>query len=98
MTIDIKTEQLITLAQARKSFPCGQVSPASIARWIQHGVRGGIKLDTVRIGSRRYTSLEAIDRFISEQNQDDSPTPGITPAQRQRQSAAARQALADAGV
>lgn len=37
-------------------------------RWWRHGIRG-VKLETVVIGGRRYTSREALQRFFQELNQ-----------------------------
>jgi len=39
-------------------------SPATLYRWALKGVRG-IKLETVMMGGRRYTSDEAVDRFFA---------------------------------
>lgn len=95
--IDIASENIIKLSDACGYFPPEGVSTATIARWIQRGVRG-VTLETIVIGGRRLTSREAIERFISAQNAADAPAPVITPAQRRRQSEAARQALQEAGI
>ena len=96
--IDIESETIITLGDACGYFPPEGVSTATIARWIQRGVRG-VTLETIAIGGRRCTSREAIERFIAAQNADDThATPSITPAQRRRQSEAARMELACMGV
>ena len=55
-------------------------------------------LETLVICGRRYTSREAISRFISTQNQESTPTPVISASQRQRQSESARQELQRMGV
>jgi len=97
MTIDYEAETIVSLGEACRSFPPDGISDATMARWIQRGVRG-VKLETLMIGGRRFTSKEAICRFIAAQNADEQPAPAITPAQRRRQSEAARQALQEAGI
>jgi hypothetical protein len=99
MHIDCEAETLITFSDARTAFPGDKrLSLATLHRWRLNGVRG-VKLETVLIGGLRYTSREAIDRFIQAQNADDAPvSPGITPAQRRRQALAAQLALQEAGV
>ena len=61
-------EPLLDLTQATKCFPV-KCSRATLERWIRQGVRGGIRLETIQIGNRRFTSELAIQRFlISQQN------------------------------
>lgn len=94
MYIDPNSEQLVTLSQAAKLFP----KPPHIAtlhRWRMKGVRG-VQLQTILIGGLRYTSKEAITRFIGAQNAGD--TPELTPQQRQRQSETAREELRKHGI
>jgi hypothetical protein len=96
--IDTATETLISLSDARGAFPGGKrLSLATLHRWRLHGVRG-TRLETCLIGGLRYTSCEAISRFIGRQNADETLSPSITLGQRQRQAEAAQKALAEAGV
>ena len=97
MAIDLDSEDIITLGEACRLVPPHGIAPSTMARWIQRGVRG-VVLETVLIGGRRLTSREAIARFFEAQNSDQSPAPQITASQRQRQSAAARKALAEIGI
>ena len=99
MSIDVESETLVQFSEARSAFPGNRrVSLATLHRWRQRGVRG-VKLETVLIGGLRYTSREAIARFIAAQNVDDTPAaPVITQAQRRRQSESARQELERMGV
>lgn len=60
--IDPRAEQLIPIGEAAAHIP-GRPHRATIWRWIQRGIRG-VVLDSVRVGGRRYTSVEAIHRFI----------------------------------
>ena len=104
MGIDIQTETVIGIGAGCREFPPNGVADATMGRFIQKGVKIKalgifVKLETIKIGGRRYTSKEAIARFIAAQNADDVPAaPGITPAQRRRQSEAARLALQEAGL
>ena len=96
MSIDPDIEDIITLGEACRLVPPRGISPATMARWIQRGVRGSV-LETVIIGGRRLTSREALQRFFASQNADKS-APSITPSQRQRQSEAARKELERMGI
>jgi hypothetical protein len=100
MTIDVQTETVVSFSDARSAFPGidRRLSLATLHRWRLNGVRG-VKLETILIGGLRYTSREAIVRFIEAQNADDTPAaPAITAAQRRRQSEAARLALQEIGL
>ena len=63
VSIDVHTENLIPLSKAPKHIP-GNPHISTIHRWVQQGVRGRV-LETRMVGGRRFTSLEAIARFIS---------------------------------
>ena len=73
----ILEETLIPLAEACKHFPV-KCSRQTLERWLRHGVRQ-VVLESVTIGSRRFTSIEAIARFLSAQasEQTDRHTPII---------------------
>ena len=88
--IDIATEQVISLTEATKRLP-GRPHLSTIWRWFARGVRGQ-KLETVIVGGRRYTSVEAIDRFVAATSAapgTSTPTPPRDRARRQRAAAAA---------
>lgn len=98
MSIDFDSENLITLAEACRRVPPDGVSTATMARWIQRGIRG-VKLQTIVIGGRRLTSIESLSRFFAAQNVGDTPAPPmISASQRRRLSEAARLALQEAGI
>lgn len=63
--IDIQRENILTLAQASKRIP-GRTGPSlsvsTIHRWVLNGV-GGTYLETIMVGGRKMTSVEAIQRF-----------------------------------
>ena len=95
--IDQETETLLTPARSCKEFP-GGVGIATVWRYMSKGVRG-VKLEYFVCGGKRWTSKEAISRFVDAQNTDQTPAPpAITPAQRRRQSEAARAELERAGI
>jgi hypothetical protein len=60
--VDINREQLLTFTQAAKLLP-GRPNVATLWRWRTAGCRG-VKLETVLVGGKRYTSQEALQRFV----------------------------------
>lgn len=103
MSIDHETETIITLGEACRAFPPKGVSAATLARWIQRGIKvrtlnSFVKLETLVIGGRRFTSREAIARFIAAQNVAEPLSPSITQAQRRRQTEAAQASLEMIGI
>jgi len=97
--VNIAQEQLIPFAQARDAFPGRKrVGLATLHRWRLQGVRGGVKLETLVVGGVRFTSREAIARFVDLQNDPSTVETGLTAAERQARSAAARAVLAGRGI
>ena len=97
--IDTTNEQLLSLREAAASLPT-RPHLCTIHRWRLRGI-GGVKLGTVKIGGRRYTSAEELDRFIAATTAaaDGSPPPTRTPRQRQRAiERAEAELLARAGI
>ena len=81
MPIDIQSESLISMAQVGARIP-GRPSACTIWRWATRGIRGRV-LETIILGGRRYTSVQALQRFGVQGRQVDGP--GIrTPAVRQK--------------
>ena len=66
--IDHETEHLLSMTQAAKTLP-GKPDVATLWRWRTAGCRG-VKLETMLYGGRRYTSSEAIRRFLNAINGD----------------------------
>jgi hypothetical protein len=62
--MDIFAEHPLTIPQACQIIPGRPVS-TTVHRWSKRGIRG-VRLQTALIGGRRYTSREAIRRFIAE--------------------------------
>jgi hypothetical protein len=78
--IDSQTETLFPLAKG----PSGtgrSVSAATMWRWAQKGVRG-IRLETLRVGGRRYSSVEAYERFLVRLNEPAGAKPDVPSRQR----------------
>lgn len=96
--IDLETESLVTFAEAAKSLP-GRPNISTLHRWRLSGCRG-TKLETCLIGGRRYTSLEALSRFIQRNTevQDGETAPTRTSRQRERAIQAAEKELDDTGI
>ena len=83
--IDIEREQLLSISDASKELhghPCN----CTIFRWFNRGVHG-IRLASVCIGGRRYTSRQALERFCTEVTAaTDGKRPTTrTPARRHRE-------------
>ena len=68
--IDIDTEDLIGLFEVPKHFPSPRKpSRPTVFRWARQGIlidgtTTRVVLQTVKLGGIKYTSLEAITRFI----------------------------------
>ena len=83
MTIDVEREDLVSLREAAESIQT-KPAPSTLQRWRLYGVRGR-KLETILIGGLRYTSKQAVIRFLSQQETAiAAPTSkkgdGVTPA------------------
>lgn len=76
-------QPLLDLTQAAREFPVS-CSRSAIERWIRVGVRDGIRLETVCVGNRRFTTKPAIERFlIAQQNTvEDTPSVSINPPKK----------------
>jgi hypothetical protein len=98
MAIDASCETVIPLTEAPVWSP-GRPHISSVWRWVLKGVRG-VKLETLVCGGRRFTSREAIDRFIAATTAaaHGEPAPVRTAKQRAREIAAAEAELERAGI
>jgi Protein of unknown function (DUF1580). len=97
--IDLDREELLSISAAARQCP-GRPHVATVWRWAETGVKG-IRLETVQVGGRRFTSAEAIRRFIERTTAaavGPAAEPPRTPAARQRAIAAAKAELAKAGI
>ena len=88
--IDIQNDELLTMNEAVQRVP-GRPHVSTIFRWTAGG-----KLDSIRVGGKRFTSVEAIGRFIAKcsgHKPDSQPT-----RQRTKQLASAERELAADGI
>jgi hypothetical protein len=89
--IDAHSEEIFLLSKGTihlKSRP----SPSTLWRWALRGVRG-IVLESIVIGGRRYTSREAVDRFMSRLNESEPvPAPSETKLRAKQKAAASKRA------
>ena len=83
MQIDLLDQSPVSLAEASHLLP-GRPHLSTLHRWRLRGVRG-VKLETFLIGGRRFTSREALERFIERTTAaaHGAPTPQRTRRQRE---------------
>ena len=88
--IDIANEEPIALRNVPSILPATgrgkRLQVSAVYRWVQRGL-DGVKLEVIRIGGRRYTSVEALQRFAEHRTQphgQGSVGPATSPV-RQRQ-------------
>jgi hypothetical protein len=96
--LDIQKEKVVHISEAPQHIP-GRPSLATVWRWVLHGTRAG-KLESILIGGRRFTSLEAIQRFAEQSTSvADGDTPPVrTSAQREAAISKAELELSEAGI
>ena len=65
--IDFQRETLLGLSEAARTLPRGRngkrLHVSTLHRWVGRGLRG-VVLETIRVGGRRYTSTQALQRFF----------------------------------
>jgi hypothetical protein len=57
---------LVPLSHASPLFPTAP-HPTTLWRWAREGV-GGVKLETIRVGGRRFVTRTAVDEFLRATN------------------------------
>ena len=80
--IQIETEQMRPISRASADIP-GRPHVSTLIRWSARGIRG-IRLETVIVGGRRFTSLEAIHRFLEALNATHAVAPTSITERRKR--------------
>lgn len=98
--MDVLTEDVLELGEARKFLP-GRPDRATIYRWALGPGSHGVRLETVKVGRKRFTSKQAIQRFVelSTAAADGQAPPTMrTNRKRQKDILAAEQRLAAAGL
>jgi hypothetical protein len=96
--IDPENESPISLSDAAKSLP-GRPNVTTIWRWRSRGI-AGVRLETLCVGGRTYTTREALARFLERVTAAKSgqPIPSRSNRQRERDRSEARKQLAAAGL
>ena len=95
---DILSETAIPIADAPKYTP-GRPHNATFWRWYTKGC-WGVKLETYLCGGKRYTSKEALRRFIERTTEarDGAPVEQAPSRRRQAEISKAEAELAAAGI
>ena len=102
--IDLATEEMLTLPQAAKELPGREgrrgINVSTVWRWCKRGVQNGVRLESVVVGRTRFTSRQALQRFIEKSTAvaDGLVTPQATPAIARRAHEAAERELAADGI
>jgi hypothetical protein len=98
MSIDLTKETVFPVTEAPEHIPGGP-SQASVWRWVLTGV-GGVKLESILIGGKRFTSAESIQRFCDRRTAaaDGDTPPNQTQRQREREITAAERESIEAGI
>jgi hypothetical protein len=80
MTIDLNTERVLPLSAVPEHLPKRngkKVHYSTVYRWATKGARGR-RLETVMCGGVRFTTVEAVHRFVGCQaDRSSSPTSPI---------------------
>jgi hypothetical protein len=102
LMINHTTEALLSLSAAAKRLPKGPdgkpIHPNTVGRWIHKGIQG-VHLEGLRVGRKRYTSIEAIQRFLEAITRAvDKHLPRVSRSQRQRLGEEAGQKLKEYGI
>jgi hypothetical protein len=98
MTIDSRTEKLIPLFAAGNALPMPtKPSRPTLWRWKTRGVRGRV-LETIRVGGRIYTSIEALERFLVHAGGEQRSAAIRSPRRRERDIREAERELAAGGL
>ena len=95
--IDITQETVIPITEAAQHIP-GRPSIPTLWRWVLKGTRGN-KLESILVGGRRFTSVEAIQRYCEQEAGPTETGPrGRTSTQRERDLSKADRECAEAGM
>jgi len=97
----MQNEKLFSVPKAVELATGRRPHPATCFRWRQRGI-SGVRLETLKVGGRRETSVEAVHRFVAATTAaaDDPQHAPSSRTNRQRQAAIdrAEQELDAAGI
>jgi adenosylmethionine-8-amino-7-oxononanoate aminotransferase len=96
--INTSSENVINITQAANQIP-GRPHRATVWRWILNGLHG-IRLESVKVGGRRFTSEEAIERFIARTTAvaNGEQPPACTRQEQERAIRSAEQVVREHGI
>ena len=93
MAIDYTTETVVPLNKAPQHYPGTRPHISTVYR---HALNGA--LETFKVGGKRFTSIEAIRRFVARStNPETAPRPAL-PGHRERGLLAANKRLDAIGI
>ena len=75
--IDFSKEHAVSFAEAARLLP-GRPHIATLWRWHSRGVRG-VRLETIVIGGRRFTTTESLQRFADRLTNPNQRAPDVSP-------------------
>jgi hypothetical protein len=79
MSINLERERPISFNEAAKYLPKNYRPHLSTWwRWHRHGIKG-VRLETVVVGGRRYTTAEAVQRFAAALTSENHNTQDLPP-------------------
>ena len=87
---ELVNETLVLLSKMGEHYPVKFSRPSAERAW-RHGCRG-VRLETIYLNGRRYTTVEAIKRYINRtQRTGDDPPAEPTPSMSKKEIDIARQ-------
>lgn len=102
--IDFHSEELIPLSAVPKlkafaSLRQGRrLSLSTVWRWANYGI-GGRKLETIKLGGQRCTSMAALQRFVNVDDKDGQRRPSSkSPMSKMQNNKSVEQALDAIGI
>jgi hypothetical protein len=81
--VDALATEYILLSRAGRLLST-RPSAATLWRWATRGV-GGVRLETYKIGGRRYTTAEALERFVACLSNPSAASVPTAPSRRDRE-------------
>lgn len=99
--IDLSSEQVLSLKEAARRLPRQangkKVHVSTLHRWCSRGLKG-VRLESLKLGGRLVTSVEALQRF-AERCSTAEPEQRVSPQKQHQQAYEQAEAeLEDAGI
>ena len=99
--VDLTSEEIVTLREVVRILPRQPNGKAlhisTLYRWCSRGLRG-VQLESLRLGGRVVTSIEALQRFAERCSTAESTAGSSTTQRRKREIERAEAALNKAGI